>query len=213
MPLPVIAGVVRCSVRGQNGSGQPWVNVVHARYAAGASTPGSTEIANLHSSLIKFWNGPNLTGGGYWLSRCRSNTTTIDVTYYPLDGSSLGIVTAAAAAGLDPTTTPSPSGLAYVLTLRTAVRGRRTRGRIYLSAPTSALFDSVGDLTSAVRTATIAQWTQMMAELPAKNWELGVASYGRSELSNGTVDTWTPFFTPLASVSMDGKGDHQRRRK
>ena len=213
MPLPVIAGVVRCSARGLLASGQPWVNVLHCQYAGGASNPGATEIAALHTNLQRLWKGPVFGAGAHWLANCQSTVTMIDITYYPLDGSSLGVVLAAAAAGTSTTTDNLPAQTCSVLTLRTNTRGRRYRGRIYLPPVVEGSSTANGELLLSKTTEIIAQWTGMASAMAATQWVPVVASYGRSELKNGTVSTWSPFATPITSVTMDVKFDVQRRRK
>lgn len=218
MPLPTIPGTVRCSVRGSAPSGEEWVNVVHCRYAGGASNPGPTEIAALDAKLVRFWSGTAYTSGQAWLTRCRNNWAMADITYYPLDNSSLATVVSHVVAGTDPTTTSSPPEVAPVLTIRTANRGRRYRGRIFLPAPTTALVNADGTLQAGVITQTVNQMIGLQADLATIQWALGVASYGVGQSTNPvtkvvTSTTWSPFFTPATTFSMDPKFDVQRRRK
>jgi hypothetical protein len=213
MPLPVIPGVVRCSVRGTNQTSQQWVNVLHWLYADGASNPGPTEITSLDVTLVKFFNGPSLGGGGYVLGGCADEVKLVDITYYPLDGSSLGIIIPHAAQGLDSSGQSLPAEVAFTLTLRTNFRGRRYRGRIYLVGGTVGTTDGNGNVLTSRAAGLITQWNGMVTEAAAKQWKPVVASYGRSELKNGTISTWTPFATPITSVTMDSRPDVQRRRK
>jgi len=201
-------------------SGRQWANVLHARYAGGASTPGSTEVSALDAKLARFWTGTAYTSGTAWLGQCHSNVTLIDITYYILNGVAPPIVINHAAAGVITTGTSLPSEVAHVMTVRTLVRGRRNRGRIYLPCANSSAIDAAGNLTSAIAVSTLAQWNGLVADLVANNWELGVASYGTSWNLNPTDhhlakihSTWTPYFTPYSTNSMDLKPDVQRRRK
>jgi len=76
-----------------------------------------------------------------------------------------------------------------------------------------------GKLGAAAVSATIAQIAGLIAALPAIQWELVVASYGKSLIKdpNDKYDkiesTWTPFATPVTNVTMDDVFDVQRRRK
>lgn len=221
MPLPVIAGVVRCAVRGVCPSGAPWVNVHHFRYSDGASAPGPTEIATLDVQLDKLYGGPAYSGGTAWLAFCRPNCTMIDITYTPLDGPppSLSIVTAHSHSGGSVNPNSAPSEVSLVCTLRTAKRGRRYRGRIYLPPFDNTVFSADGTITTAGTTGLLAQYNGMKSALVAGLWKPVVASYGKS-LVNDPSDphdkievTWTPFATDVANPTMDTKFDVQRRRK
>jgi hypothetical protein len=222
LPLPTIAGTVRCSYRGLAPSGRQWVNVVHCRYATGASSPGSTEITALDAKLVRLWSGTAYSTGTAWLAQCLNNVTLIDATYYVLNGTAAPVVINHAATGTVAGTPTHPSEVAHVLTLRTGTRGRRYRGRIYLpTAGGNAI--SAGNLTSTAATAIVAQMAGLQTDLATIQWEIGVASYGSSynrgpHNANGAAAhvTWTPFFTALQApggATMDLKPDVQRRRK
>jgi len=123
------------------------------------------------------------------------------------------LIYAHAAVGTDSADNALPAEVAHVLSLRTAYRGRRYRGRLYLPAMTTGTTDVNGNLTGAKITSILAQWNAMVAELAPKQWSIVVASYGKSVHSNGTITTWTPFATDITSATMDSKPDVQRRRK
>lgn len=215
-PLPVIAGVVRCSVIGTTPSGQPWVNVWHWRYAAGASNPGPTEIANLDPIFYRMYVGTAYSGGEAHLAACHSSLGITQINYTPLDGAANTITIPHSAAGSSGGTASLPSEVAPVLTLRTAHRGRRYRGRIYLPATASNTVTTTGGIDPAAASLAdkrIKQWIGVQAAAQAIQWSNGVASYGYSVLKDGTISTWTPFFTDCTSVTMDTKFDVQRRRK
>jgi hypothetical protein len=215
MALPVIAGVVRASVRGALPSGSPWVNVVHFRYADGASAPGSTEINLLHPKFLRLYTGTAYAGGVAWLNRCKSSVTLIDITYTPLDATSLSVVKTVNAAGSNATLNQLPSEVAMVLSLRTATRGRRYRGRIYLPAPAYDQLTTTGGVdtgTANLGGQTVAQWTGMAADILTNQWKPVVASYGKGT-NHGTPTTWAPFATDVVAATVDGQFDVQRRRK
>lgn len=213
MPLPVIAGTVRAAVRGTCPSGQPWINVHHFQYAAGASNPGPTEINLLDVEVDKFYAGPIYAGGTTVLQQCKNNVTMADITYTPLDGSSLSIVKAHAHPGASASTATQSSEVSAVLTLRTSLRGRRYRGRIFLPPLVYDIITATGDLNPTTCGLFTVNYAGFIAALATKQWVPVVASYGRSVHKNGTVTTWTPFATPVVNATMDTKPDVQRRRK
>jgi hypothetical protein len=212
-PLPTIAGTVRSTWRGTNVAGQQWCNVMHFRYAAGASSPGTTEMTALDAKLVRLYSGTAYSSGITWLSRCTSNTRLIDATYYVLNGSSVPLVIPHSLAGTGAASTEQGAQNAHVLTLRTAFRGRRYRGRIYLPAVSTAfMVGTSGTLDATTQAGFLAQANGLLTDLASIQWEWGVASYGLGTL-NGQLNTWTPFFTPISTFSMDLVPDVQRRRK
>lgn len=213
MALPNIAGVVRASFRGVNAAGQQWVNVTHHQYATGASQPGPTEIAALDAKLLRLYTGSAYASGTTWFSSCGPEVKLIDATYYVLNGTSVPVVIPHTQQGTLTVGNNQAQEVAMVLTLRTAQRGRRYRGRIYLPAPhTSTMSGGTGQMTSTIVTTFLAQANGLLADLPSIQWAWGVASYGVGSL-HGVPQFWTPFFTAIQSLSMDGIPDVQRRRK
>jgi hypothetical protein len=220
MPLPVIGGVVRCSVVGKSQGGGPWVNVWHWMYADGASSPGSSEIDALHAVFGRFYTGTIYPGGNTYLAACATNTTVERVDYTVLNGTSLGYTKTLTGAGAGGAST-MPAEVSPVLTLRTNTRGRRYRGRLYLPPPaqSATVIDSSGKLLTAVANAIITQATGMASAASAIQWKPVVASYGKSLIKdpNDKYDkievTWTPFATPVTTWTMDLVLDVQRRRK
>lgn len=213
MALPNIAGTVRATFRGTNVAGQQWANVMHLRYALGASNPGPTEIAAMDTKLLRLYTGTAYAGGAAWFTLCSSDTKLIDATYYVLNGTSSPQVISHIASGTAAASTNQAQEIAHVLTVRTGVRGRRYRGRIYLPAVSTAnMVGAQGTMTAAAVTSTVNQATGLLADLASIQWEFGVASYGQGSV-HGTPTTWTPFFTPATLFTMDAVPDVQRRRK
>jgi hypothetical protein len=186
--------------------------------------PGLTEINALDALLARIYTGAVFTTGATWLSICPTGTTLIDATYYVLNGSATPYVINHAAAGAGGAGTV-PSEVAQVLTLRTGVRGRRSRGRMYLPAWGSVSLAAGGNLIATAITNFLTQVNGVNTALATPLWELGVASYGSSwnrgphnPHGAATLSSWTPFFTPVAvppgqPFTMDAKPDVQRRRK
>jgi hypothetical protein len=186
---------------------------MHFQYAAGASTPGAAEITALDTKVLRLYTGTAYTGGAAWLTVCTPDTKLIDATYYVLNGTSVPVIIPHTQQGTGSAGTNSAQELAMVLTLRTAQRGRRYRGRIYLPAPSSSMIlGASGQMATGNVTNTINQATGLMTDLGSIQWAWGIASYGRGTV-HGQPTSWAPFFTPLASVFMDGIPDVQRRRK
>jgi len=200
MPLPTIPGVARCTFRGLMPSGKQWSNVLHCRYAAGASTPGTTELTNLDALLVRLWSGAAFGAGAGWLTNCPTAVTLIDAQYYVLFGGAPPLVITHAAAGSG-AGTACPSEVACVMTIRTNTRGRSYRGRTYLPAPNTALIASGGVIAAAPITAALAQWNGCQTALNAIQWSIGVASYLHSTFNDST------------SFTMDTRFDVIRHRK
>lgn len=199
MPLPVIPSVCRVAVRGTCPSGQRWVNVVHVhKAAAGAWVAG--DIAVVQPLLVRLWKGAAFGAGADWMGNCNTTCTIDDMTYTPLDGSSPSTVQTVALAGVSASVS-LPSEVAFVLTLRTPIRGRRARGRIYLPPPVNGAMVAPGVLQATSVTATVAQATGLQTALIAAGFSLEVTSYKFVQTNAVTV------------FSMDNKGDVQRGRK
>lgn len=214
MPLPTIAGVVRATWRGSNAAGQQWANVMHFRYADGASAPGSSEIAALDAKLLRLYTGSSYSTGVPWLTHCPPDIKLIDATYYPLTAAGAPTVIAHSQVGIAGANTNTAQETAIVLTLRTALRGRKNRGRIYLPAVSTTFMSGAGGVLVATAVSNfLIQARGLLGDLPSIQWKWVVASYGVSVLKNGTTSTWQPYATDLTDVTMDGVPDVQRRRK
>lgn len=200
MPLPVIPGVVRAAVTGNLPSGTQWANVVHCRYAGGASSPGPTEITALHAKLSRLWSGAAYSGGAAWFTVCPSTVVSVEVVYYVLNGTSIAEVRPFVAAGTSGTSIMAPE-VAPVLTIRSATRGRSYRGRVFLPAPAPTALGTAGLINTTVINNIQGQFTGLQADLQTIQWSFGVASYLRST------------FADAVSGTMDARPDVQRRRK
>jgi hypothetical protein len=211
MPLPVIAGVARCTLAGSIQGGGRWANTWHARRVdLGGVDTG--EAASLTAVMTAFYAAlviPSVCGG--------TTIDSVDVT--PLDGTSgafhfgPGLVGSSGGSA-------APPEVAEVITIRTAFRGRRARGRVFLPALTAGAFDTVGHIGAGYLTAVSVEGALMMGAANVAGWEIGVASYGKSRRWNRTTTpatfvetTWDPFFTPATSLTMDNRADVVRARK
>lgn len=204
MPLPVIPGVVRCSISGSLPSLQRWTNVIHCRYSGGASSPGPSDITALDTLLMRLYSGTAFATGTPWFTNCAAGVTLDKASYTILDGSALGQDLGKALTGSGGSSA-LPAECAPVLTLRSTQRGRSHRGRVYLPVPSTTSIDTNGRLTLSKVSTFLVQVTGLMAALGGASvapfWEIGIASYKLS------------VFTPLATPTMDTDIDVQRRRK
>lgn len=211
MPLPVIPGVVRASALGPIAGGSRWSNTWHFR-RADLSDPTPAEIAALHVELLAFYAA---FGTGFL-----AGVTGLDViNYTPLDGTSGAVALPGPGSPGGDGASALPPEVAEVITIRTAGRGRRARGRVFLPAISEA--HSTGGLISgAAVTGLTALAVALAGAAVVAGWNLGVASYGKSmnKVPGFTdhrvaVSTWDPFFTDMTSLTIDNRFDVQRSRK
>jgi hypothetical protein len=144
------------------------------------------------------------------LGFCKTNWTIEAIDYTPLDGGGIGWSYPRSLAGTK--TTAIPSECAAVLTLLTAKRGRRYRGRIYLPAVDQGSINVDGTIVATATAGIVQQWNGLATAAAAAQWTPVVASYGHGTL-HGQPTQWTPFATPVTLVRMDSVMDVQRRRK
>jgi hypothetical protein len=211
MPLPVIDGVCRVSCGGTIQGGGRWSNTWHARHSAGG-TPDLAAITALELEFIAFYTA------ACFLS-VPAGTTLEDVNVTPLDGSSGAFSFPVGLAGTGGTGSMPPE-VAEVLTIRTALRGRRHRGRVFLPAFVKDDFDSAGHVSATAIARVQASAVALQAAAVISSWSLGVASYGISYKVDYHTSpptryptTWTPEFVDVQSFSMDNQADVMRSRK
>ena len=199
MPLPVISNTVRCVVRGTCESGQRWINTVHVQKAAGPILAG--DITAIHPILVRAWSGAAYGTGTSCLALCAAGVTCDDVVYTPLDGTSASTTITVAGVGAQTAGQSLPGEVSEVVTLRTLVRGRSYRGRVFLPPWYQAERTTNGVILASGIASTITQWLGVQTALVAAGYTLGVASYLHA------------LFTSLSTVTMDNKFDVQRGRK
>ncbi len=211
MSLPTIAGVARASCGGPIAGGGRWNNNLHFR-RTDLADPTEAQINGLAVVLETFYTAIIPV-------ECAAPTALESIDITPLDGTSgafhytMSIVGAAAMVAL-------PPEVAEVLTIRTADRGRRARGRIYLPAFQNGASAADGHIVAGTVTAVLSAATSLSIDAGAAGWQWGVASYGTSSKIDFTVTphrrvsvSWTPFFTPTTSQSFDNSYDVIRGRK
>jgi len=211
MALPTIPGAVRASAAGDCLGGGRWSNTWHFRRADSAS-PSPAEIAALHVELLAFY-------AGLFSTLYCTGTRLEKVDYTPLDGTSGAFSLPGGIDGADLAGNQLPPEVAACITIRTADRGRRARGRIFLPPMSKGQVLS-GRLSSTATGIIMTASAALMAAATISGWQLGVASYGKSVKLDKTVHptrvvetTWSPFFTPATVVTMDDLLDVQRSRK
>lgn len=190
-PLPVIAGIFRVTLNWNSDGGITPRNVLHIQTATG----DEEEVADaLHTALVANVDAVQMISINYAV-------VTYDVL--KLDGSSATVTVNApdddARGGASGQIMPST---ATVLSMRTAQRGPRGRGRLYLGPAAEGLADA-GYVPLTQRSTTPAAWQALNEDLLASPIAAGiyVASY-----VHGTA-------VPVTSFSVRPPFGTQRRRQ
>lgn len=197
MPLPVIANTIRCSAEGLMPNGHVWANVFHLRktniltYAAA--------IAAADPVIAAFWTNHTVGSPG-WGYYAATTASVQQIRYLPLDGTSAETLVAhvqAGAAAAD----PLPENVALVVTLRTVLRGRSYRGRMYLGCITEGNNSGTGQPNAGMLTDLTAQFSSaFITNLVGTGVSLVVASYLHSTAQD------------VSAININNVWDTQRRR-
>lgn len=102
-----------------------------------------------------------------------------------------------------------PNNVTCVASLRTALRGRSYRGRVYHIGIGEG--DVTGNMVLATRRANLEAGYAALRVLESTNPPITATLCVLSYFSGGTL-RGTPLATPVTTVSMDGTVDTQRRR-
>lgn len=163
MPLPVISDVYRVALNWTHSGGQRAVNVIHIRRAGSNSAAVASALDSNAASAM--WTDMS---SGAVMQR-------LDVT--PLDGASATYQLATSGAKWTGTTAgdflPAAAGL---VSLRTGLRGRANRGRIYRPFITETS-NSNGVLGSGGVAAAQTAWNTWLTAMNAAGFIPVVASY------------------------------------
>jgi hypothetical protein len=218
MPLPVIAGGLKVTVAGQIAGGTRWANSWSIRTASEID-PDTAGIVAIHEIFRQFYIGPNIGAGGAVMSFVAPETTLDAFAYTPLDGSSGAVVLAEPTIGSG-TGEALSAQLAEVLTIRTAVRGRRNRGRVFLPATTENHSGALGHISPALIAFFLAQIVGVQAALVTGGASIGVLSTGpyidpvtRLPVAPGAATAALQHWTPVQQFTMDDLFDVIRNRK
>jgi len=198
MPLPVITDTLRVEVQGLTAIGSSWENVLHFRKSGALTFAGA--IAVLEPNLQKLY-GPSaaFAGGQRWEDPAATTWTVQRYRYTPLDGSSAATVTQHVATGQS-ATDALPSGVAVTFTLRTALRGRSFRGRVYWGGYSESSNPAGAEPTAATIAAQVTNWLGLITALTGTGVSLVVASYLHSTAED------------VVSVDSQARWNSQRRR-
>jgi hypothetical protein len=171
MPLPVITNTFRCTVNGHIGNDTS-DNVIHLINTTGAGAAASC-ASDLGSAWITLIQSFDVFSSEYGFD---------SISVLPLDGSS-------ATTDFVPTGWPgvgstsdasTPSLVARIITLRTAVGGRSNRGRMYLAGEHVQDVDAESTLwtpTSTANMTTAAEAFRVALSPGSAASQLAVASY------------------------------------
>jgi len=186
-PLPNITGIHRVAFYWHFGSGGPTaINVMH--FFGASVDPNGLRNALNSNVAANMWIGVHSGASIYQLGITPLDNSTATQIYQVSGANWTGQT-----AGGD--YVPQVAG---VVSLRTAVRGRQNRGRVFTPFINEAVISNgsfSGSLTS-VQTA----WDTFRTSMKTASWPLHVASYGHSlhktKSSSGVITltpvTWTP---------------------
>jgi hypothetical protein len=197
MPLPVIADVIRVAAEFNMSNGHVAACIHHIRKSGALSYAAAIAIAD--PIIAAFWTNHTVGSPGfcYYL---HNGASFQRLRYTPLDGSSATTIinhVQAGAAAAD----ALPENVALAVTLYTALRGRRNRGRMYLGGFTegnsSGASPNAGMLTDLTNQFNAAYITGLVGS----GVSLVVASYIPPGAANN-----------VTAVNIDSRWDTQRRR-
>lgn len=196
MPLPIIADTIRGAIEGHCANQHHWANVMHFR-KTGALTFAAA-IALLDPILFATYN--TASGGGQpWKAYAPTAAGVERAEYTPLDGTSATTVVTHTLAGTG-VAEALPASVSLVVTLRTALRGRSHRGRVYTGPYAEDSNTALGVPLGATLTGVQLQWADLITRLVGTGVSMVVASYKLATSENVTA------------VTTDSRWDTQRRR-
>jgi hypothetical protein len=206
-PLPDATNVVKLEILGRINL-VPCVNVLHFRRTA-VIAPG--DVATLTNAAKAAWmaNVATQQHNQYFLNFVRG--TDLTSTSGEQATSTAGGAGSAGGAA-------APASACQVITIRTAVRSRSARGRVYLGGlPGSQMANAqewTAVYTGALLTAFSAFAAACQAAGGAASWQIGVLSYylGTDPTTGRPERRITPLFTPATGYTAEPKIESQRRR-
>lgn len=201
MPLPVIANCIRCTVFGTVEGGVGWANTMHFSKLTGNSN--GQAISDADTEVRKLYQQIGYGAGKYgWAQYNSDGTKVLGSSYTPLDGSTASTSFSWTQAGVS-SQAPLPAQNAMSITLRTGLRGRSYRGRVFWTCSNREVIDTNGLIADADLAGTTSAFASFIAALEAKTspLELVVASY-----LHGTAST-------VLSAQPHGVMAHQTHRR
>lgn len=199
-PLPPISGIYR-AVMNYTYDGQETANVMHFSHP---EYPTPATPADLGQSLINWW-APNIK------VRVPATCVLRAVTVTDLAASgppALEYATGLPIAGTD-ASPQMPNNVTVAMSLRTALRGRSFRGRLYhVGLPEAQVQNN--NVVPASLTSLLGAYNLLVALDSAslgQNYQLVVLSYWANKALRSV-----PVATPVVSITSEGIIDSQRRR-
>jgi hypothetical protein len=113
---------------------------------------------------------------------------------------------------------PLPAATAFVVTLKTGLRGRSFNGRVYLWGYTEDANDAAGGITSAARDISVGFLNGIFGGMAAQQqWDMAVLSRWTTPPTappnTPPTERTPPLLTPVSqAVALDQRWDVQRRR-
>lgn len=201
MVLPTIPHVVRFAVQGTIEGGSRWANIWHCNFTSG-SWPSDAGVEAASDEIVHFYDGTVISTHTGWIANFGCTGETLDtVSAIRLDGTTATLNFPYAVTG--PASTPGGAAQdSFTLTLRTGLRGRSHRGRLFLPQVENSQV-TTGQLNVLVPPIVVDRFgvIQSALESLSEPCEVVVASY--------LLATWQA----VTSVSMDPIVKHQRRRR
>lgn len=191
MPLPVIAGVYRCSILWVDDDGINPVNVFHVH-------SDSTDVEAVGSVVDTAFQAGEAAGDPF-AALCSSEISTA-FTILPLDGATGGVDVAWSTELQGGTGGERIPASAAVMSFKTAQRGARGRGRMYIG-PLSESSQNAGALEGTKKGPMLDGWQAIVDSLDGADTPLGVASYRHRD------------FHAVTSIRIDDFCGTQRRRQ
>ncbi len=187
MPLPVIADVCRVTLSGIVEGGVGWSNTLHI--ARTGTTSWSTLIPLIDAEISKLYAQVGYGAGKYgWAQYCTDGTTFKQATYTPLDGASASTTLNHSQTGVSTQSAP-PAQNAMSITLKSGLRGRSYRGRVFWVCNSREVMSPDGTIAQADLDGTVLAFQAFNAALGGLVGPCGlvVASYlhGTSTAATG----------------------------
>lgn len=208
----VIPGVAEVRLKWMLANGRLVTNVLHASHAGGFA-PTSAMANTIMNALVASggWTGyhPHLADTTALQGIDIRDLNTANLVAWP------STVDAAAGTG---TGDPLPQEVALVVSLRTALTGRRNRGRTYLTGFDTLQVDAQGHATGALTAAAEAFMLAVYAALFSSGLTMCIAQRAHAEYVSPFTGLTVPaepagHQTVLTMVVPDNVFDSQRRRK
>lgn len=211
MPLPLIADTARAVAEWTLPNGRQGANIWHIRKTSALTW---SVAADTFASAMTTWINVAAPGATTALKTHLSNGCRFErLRFTVLDGVTASFTRTIGISGVD-ASAPLPVNVALVITLRTALRGRRNRGRIYIAGFAEDQNAAGGVPVAGIPNNFALATRNLISSLGGSGVSVVVASYGVSmpTVKRPTKLTWTPYATDVTTADCDTRWDTQRRR-